>query len=216
VATGTSTAFLQANEECTNRDPGTECPVEFTAQSFSDTWVAGDLNYNVDAIAGSDPDELEGHGGLDVREVNGETFYGSHVDSHDHLTRPRQTYQGKLSKGATQTTKQDDFKMTISQGAMLDAASIVPARVWDSTDVVTADAYVKFAHDIAVDASMTRPDEEACCGHGECHCAPKLRVVFKDERAWIECDGMSFPLDRNNQFTRFVMLLGADAPWVLS
>lgn len=212
---GKSTARLEANHECSNAEPGPECPVELTAMSYSGISVTGDLKYVVKAHAGSDTDELEGHAGLDVREVNGVTFYGSHVDSHDHPARPRVHYGEVLGDNDNRVVKGDNHKIIVRQAMELDAGSIVPARVWSTTEEVSADSFVDFDHDISVKAAMDPCKKKDCCGHGPCRCKPRLELVFRNERAWIECDGKSYPLGRNNLVTMLGMALGSNAPWQL-
>lgn len=215
TAEGRTTALVQANGECTNTEPGPECPVELTATTWSAAAVRGDLGYRVDATAAGDADELEGQGGLDVREVGGVTHYGSHRDSHDHVT-PSETYEIELTGGATSTTVAESFSMVVTHALVLDAGSIVPTRVHATTDRVSADAYVHFDHDISVlGHSTTLCFGTDCCGHGGCSCDPTVVVFFRDHRAWIECDRKSFPINRNNLNTGLGMALGADAPWEL-
>lgn len=215
TGTGRTTAHLEADQECSNTEPGPECPVELTAMSYSGVTVSGDLKYEVKAHAGSDTDELEGHAGLDVREVNGVTFYGSHVDSHDHPAKPRTHYGEDFSGKDNQVVDGDKYKVVVRQAMELDAGSIVPARVWSSTEEVSAASLVDFDHDISVKAAMGKCTMPDCCGHGKCRCTPKLELVFRNERAWIQCDGKNYPLNRNNLGTMLGMALGARAPWQL-
>lgn len=45
--------------------------------------------------------------------------------------------------------------------------------------------------------------------------APRLELVFRNERVWIQCDGKSYPLGRNNLATMLGMAFGSNAPWQL-
>lgn len=218
-ASGDGIGDLQLNAQCDNTEASPECPVEIDALTYSQSAVVGDLAYALDIQTPGTPDEVEGTSGLDVREVDGVTFTGSHVDTHDHDTQATQTVEGSTAGNApTTTTRADTFEMKVDNLAIHDAAVTVPARVFDTTDAVTADVYTDFRHDITVDAAMTRttcaPPGSPCCGHTECACAPALQVSFtKGGDAWIDCDGTRHPINRNNFGTMFGLALGAEANW---
>lgn len=219
VAQGNTSGWVQASQECSNREPGPECPVELTAMSDSSAVVYGDLSYDVDAFAGSDVDEMEGAGGLDVREVDGQTFFGSHVDSHDHVTRARETYDNTVTGNDATTFDGDRFSTAVHNMALLDSGAIVPARVWETTDRVSVDSTVEFTHNATIDASMQRTTcagGGGCCGHGACKCAPKLKLSFAGGGAQIDCDGKKFNLDRSAfGLAALFAGIGTPIPWDL-
>ena len=202
----TSRSFLQANQECTNTMPGPECPVELTASSYSTVVVGGDLTYDIAATGASDVDELD---------AAGASLRGNHVDSHEHDTTPRSTFEGALTNGGNVHKHGDSWFMTVGQYVLLDAGAIVPVAVSATTDRVTADSYVRFEHDIGIGAEMESVCTAACCGNGPCACAPELQLSFTAGGATITCDGSTFTLSRNTAGVSLGMALGADMPWEL-
>ena len=221
TAQGRGVSGLEVSAECTNRAPGPECPVELDALTSSSSRVSGDLTYSLVAEAPGGGDEVEGQAGLDVREVSGTVVHGSHVDSHDHLSRPRPTFTGEHTGGAgPAVTSADVFSMDVDNVALHDVGVLVPVRTWPTTDAVSADVYVDFQHDISVDAAMTRTTCAApgagCCGHSSCRCAPKLEVVFSGGAAHIHCDGSTYAIGRSGFGAQLGLALGAEVPWELT
>ena len=205
-STASTKGYLEASQECTNVVPGPECPVELTASSYSTATFTGDINYEVSAVAGSDVDELD---------EAGATLRGNHVDSHEHDSAPRQAFQAELSGGRTNHWAKDTFQTTLTQTLSLDAGAIVPTAVSPTTERASADAFVRFEHDVSIDAVPEQTCSGDCCGHGECLCEPAINLTFAGGAATITCDGETYTLKRPLG-VGFTLSPRIDAEWDLS
>ncbi|MBI2169666.1 MAG: hypothetical protein HYU28_09255 [Actinobacteria bacterium] len=206
---------LQASEECSNTAPGPECPVEFTAQGAVEGAAGDDLVYSAAGKAMGDPDELEGRG-LEGRDVGGRALVGTHVDTHDHLARPVETSDQEFTHGGNFMVLGDAVHVFVDSIGELDAGIIVPARVWDTTDRVSADVRSHYGHDVIVAGEMTTECTGDCCGPGTCLCKPVIALEFRDGVAEIFVDGKTFKLSRPAPPGRKAMAPGLDTAWTLT
>lgn len=194
---GTSQANVQASYECTNRSPGPECPIEFTASGWIDAYVAGDLTYAASQEVGSDVDEIEPLAER-VRRRMEAAGPVTMTDSHDHATRARDTFEDLQTGNGANVVLKDALTITMASGLVLDAGTIVPVATWPTTERVTADIYADLNHDITVDAKMERGDcaATACGGHGDCLCAPEFNLVVRGNDARLTVEGITYRLVR--------------------
>ncbi|GEM_PF-5422747 len=193
---GQSEVFVQANYECTNGAPGPECPVEFTAAGWAEGMVAGDLNYRVGEEAASDVDEIEPVGER-LRRALETSRPLAMTDSHDHATRPRDTFESTKVGSGNSVVRRDDLQVSLLTGVQMDAGTIVPVAVWPNTERVTADIYSDVAHDLKVDATMNRGDcGPDCDGHGACECEPSFELKVEVREARLTVDGEVYDLWR--------------------
>ncbi len=108
-------------------------------------------------------------------------------DGHDHEARSRARFPSTVRGSGASLVRTDSLRINLVNS--LDTGIIVPPRVWDTTERVTADLFAEIGHKIKVDGSMTAKCEPGCHGHGRCGCAPRFTLELDGSTGEIEVDG---------------------------
>ena len=185
---------MAATSECTNGEPGPECPVELNTSGIVDASVSGDLNYPLVMKAATYPDELERKApGAPDGPVGG-------IDSHDHATRPRSDWEDSDSNSGGVVLKQDVTSFELTSLLHIDSGQIVPMETWDTTERVTTDIQADLDHTAGLTGEMDTDCDQGCGGHGECLCAPKFELKVVGGKGTLEVDGETHKI-QSSRFT---------------
>lgn len=180
---------MVAGLECTNGEPGPECPVELSASGILDASVSGDLNYDLVIKAASYPDELE------RKAPNAPEGPVGGIDSHDHATRPRSDWEDSQSNSGSNTVKQDATTFDLTTLVHIDSGQIVPMEVWDTTERVTTDIGGSLYHKAGISGRMTTDCTDGCGGHGKCLCAPEFELNIDGGKGKLVVDGETYDIE---------------------
>ncbi len=188
-----SGVHMWATAECTNGEPGKECPVELTASGIVDGSVSGDVNYPLKMKALTYPDEME------PKAANAPDGPVGGIDTHDHASRPRTDWEDADSNTGGLLHHDDSTTMTMKSKVEIDSGQIVPMEVWDTTERVTAEVGGEVDHTADVSGHMTTECAGACKDHpehGNCLCAPEFKVSIVGDKGTLEVDGETHDIER--------------------
>lgn len=184
-----SNVAMAATSECTNGEPGPECPVELTASGIVDASVNGDLSVPLVMKAATYPDELERKApGAPDGPVGG-------IDSHDHATRPRTDWEDSDNNKGSIVLKQDTTTFELTSELSIDSGQIVPMETWDTTERVTTDIQADLDHTAGLTGAMSTVCDQGCGGHGECLCAPEFTLSITGAKGKLVVDGESHDIE---------------------
>lgn len=166
--------------ECTNSQPGDECPVEFGGQAHLRSVGTRDTSYVIDDRVRSDPDELEGRDGWD--DLHG------HGDQKDRQGQPTSVWTAPPWFGVD-FKRSDDFGATFATQFHVDAGAVVPEAVWPTTDRVSSIVEAKIDHRLDVVGWLERLAEphQCCDGCPTCRCS-EANVRVRVDGPWAEIE----------------------------
>jgi hypothetical protein len=200
---------VNADQECTNDNPGDACPVELNAYGAALGLAFGDTNMLFAHGIGTDIDELERHAEA-IQNMSPEERKSLDPqplpliggwDGHDHDTRDKTHYEHTEGDGEHPMKDSDEWEAYFLTISVHFAGQLVPVAVWPSTERVSTHIGFGVDYGLHLRGEQERPACGATCsGHQDraCHDNAEFDLKIGVGGSVLSAGGKSVSLARQS------------------